>query len=140
MRSLRFKVNEIKLLIKEHNPHLIGVSEAELSRDSVHEDNLKIPGYSLLFPKSWSIHGFARIVVYVKKTFKYEQVSELEDDQVQSIWLKGGYNRSKEIFFGLFYREHLGRLSRSEQQNYPDKLLSNYGGSVGANETHVCGD
>ena len=82
----------------------------------------------------------------MKKTFKYEQVSELEDDQVQSIWLKGGYNRSKEIFFGHFYREHLSRLSRSEQQSYLDKLLcqwesaANYGGSVGANETHVCGD
>ena len=59
VRSLRFKINEIKILIKEHNPHLIGVSEAELSRDSVHEDNLKIPGYNLLLVYTWFCPHFS---------------------------------------------------------------------------------
>ena len=83
VRSLRFKVYEVKQIIKEHNPHILGISESELKKDRVDEKCLKIPGYDLLFPKSWSQHGFARVVVYVKKTFKYQQISELEDDQVQ---------------------------------------------------------
>ena len=70
---------EIRNLIKLHNPHIFGVSETELSRNRVSEDTLQIPGYDLLFPKSWSTQDFACVVVY-KKPLKCSQVSELEDD------------------------------------------------------------
>ena len=74
IRSLRFKVAEVKHLIKEHNPHIFGISESELKRNMIEEEALKIPGYNILFPKSWTKHGYARVLVYVKKTFKYQQV------------------------------------------------------------------
>ena len=67
VRSLRFKVFEIKNLIKQHNPHILGISEAELEKDRIDENGLKIPGYNLLFPNSWLSHGYARVVLYVKK-------------------------------------------------------------------------
>ena len=107
VRSLRNKVSEVKNVIKQHNPHIIGISEAELTKDRVDEKRLKIPGYDILYPKSWAEHGYARVVMYVKKTFKYQQVHELEDDQVQSVWIKGGQRNSKNIFFCHAYREHL---------------------------------
>ena len=90
VRSLRNKVFEVKNAIKQHNPHIIGISEAELTKDRMVEKRLKIPGYDILYPKSWAEHGYARVVMYVKKTFKYQQVHELEDDQVQSVCIQGG--------------------------------------------------
>ena len=84
------KVFEVKNIIKEKSPHIFGLSECELRKvNNVYdEEKLKIPGYDLLFPKSWTEHGFARVIVYVKKTLKYEQVYDIEDDLVQSVWLK----------------------------------------------------
>ena len=82
IRSLRNKIFEVKNIVKQHNPHILGLSECELRKVGGHfdEDNLKVPGYNLLFPKSWTAHGFARTVVYVKKSLEVEQISDLEDD------------------------------------------------------------
>ena len=146
VRSLRSKVMEIKNLIKIHNPHIFGVSETELNKDRVLVESLKIQGYDLLFPQSWSKYGFARVVVYVKKSFKYTQVSELEDDRVQSVWIKGGYDKSKGIYFCHGYREHLSGQGSNEQQIYLNKFLDQWeaacyhGGTVTPNEVHVSGD
>ena len=62
------------------------------------------------------------------------------------MWIRGGYNKCKKIFFCHAYREHLSQESTVEQQNYLSKFLSQweaacyYGGTSEANETHVCGD
>ena len=146
IRSLRFKVYEIKQLVKEHNPNIFGISECELNKDMVEEKSLKIPGYDILFPKSWSQHGYARVVVYVKKTFKYQQISELEDEYMQSVWLKGGQRNSKDIYFCHAYREHLTREGSAAQRDYLDTFLGQWeaatlhGGRAEPNETHICGD
>ena len=118
IRSLRYKVYEVKQVIKEHNPTLIGISECELYKDRMDEKCLKIPGYNILFPKSWESHGTARVVVYVKKTFKYEHLPELEDDCVQSVWIKGSQRNSKEMYFCHAYREHLTGQSVAAERDY----------------------
>ena len=146
IRSLRHKVYEVKQIIKENNPTLIGLSETELFKDKVDEKSLKIPGYNILFPKSWEMHGFARVAVYVKKTFKYQQMSDLEDDLVQSVWLKGGHRNSREIFFCHGYREHLTGQGTAAQCDYLTTFVgqweaaTQYGGGIEPNETHICGD
>lgn len=125
---------------------IFGISECELNKDRVEEKSLKIPGYDILFPKSWSQHGYARVVVYVKKTFKYQQISELEDEYVQSVWLKGGQRNSKDIYFCHGYREHLSRQGSAAQRDYLDTFLGQWeaamlhGGKAEPNETHICGD
>ena len=146
IRSLRFKVAEVKHLIKEHNPHIFGISESELNRNTTKEESLKIPGYATLFPKSWAQHGYARVLVYVKKSFKYQQVSELEDDRVQSVWLKGAQQNSRGIFFCHGYREHLIREGSVVQHEYLTTFLNQweaatgYGGRPDPNEVHISGD
>ena len=106
IRHLKYKITEVKNIIKEQKPHLIGLSECEISRDNIDLNDLKIPGYDILFPKSWNIHGFARVVAYVKKSLHYQQVLDLEDNLVQSIWLRGGFKNGKQIYFCHAYREH----------------------------------
>ena len=150
IRSLSHKVFEIKNIVKQHHPHIIGLSECELRKQGGHYDEsaLKVPGYTLLFPKSWSSHGFARVVVYVKKTLEFEQIGELEDDLVQSIWLRGGFKNSKMLYFCHCYREHtstLGNSIRAQKANLMILLdqwesATQHSNPVEPNEIHICGD
>ena len=126
IRSLKFKVQEVKNIIKEFSPHIFGLSETELRKESVNEGDLKIPGYNILYPKSWSVHGYARVVVYVKKSFKYEQIVDLEDEKVQSVWLRGNFKNCKKIYFCHGYREHLASLPIQEQRDYLHKFLNQW--------------
>ena len=90
--------------------------------------------------------GYARVLVYVKKTFKYQQVSELEDDKVQSVWLRGAHQNCRDIFFCHGYREHLSSEGHAAQHDYLTTFLSqweaatSHGGRIDPNEVHICGD
>ena len=89
-------MTEVKNIVSEQKPHIFGLSECELRKvnETYDEEKLKIPGYELLFPKSWSLYGFARVVVNVMKSFNFKQIHSLQDDLTQSVWLKGGYKNS----------------------------------------------
>ena len=152
IRSLVNKISEVKSIAKEHNPHILGISEAELRNigNRFDQKKLKIPGYNLLFPKSWTVHGYARVVVYVKSCLQYQQVHELEGDTVQSVWLKGGHKNSKQIYFCHSYREHTSTLGSSLQTqreylgiflNQWEEAIDHGHGQAGEpNEVHVMGD
>ena len=122
------KVDEVKNIIKQENPNIFGLSECDLRKENCNVNSLKIPGYVALFPKSWNIHGFARVVVYVKKSLHYEQVFDLEHDLVQSIWVKGGYKNGKKIYFCHAYREHSSIMGDSinSQKDYLNILLGQW--------------
>ena len=147
--SLRHKVFEVKQIVKEESPIILGLSEIEIKKGPNFDiKKMKIPGYELLLPKSWESDGFARVAVYVKKTFSYSQVHDLEDELVQSIWLKGGYKNSKQIYFCHGYREHQSSLGKSinDQKQYLDRFLSQWeaatlhGNPPEPNEVRVCCD
>ena len=100
IRSLANKISEVKNIVKDQKPHILGLSECELKKlgSIFDEEKLKIPGYDLVFPKSWTQHGFARVVIYIKSTIDYQHVDELEDELVQSIWLKVGFKNCKKFY------------------------------------------
>ena len=81
-----------------------------------------------MYPKSWETHGFARVVVYVKKTFNYQQVHDLEDNLVQSVWLKGSFKNSRSLYFCHAYREHASAMGDTinDQKEYLNILLSQW--------------
>ena len=150
IRSLNLKVFEIKNIVKQHSPHILGLSECELKKvaGNFDESKLKVPGYSVLFPKSWSCHGFARVLVYVKDTLKYEQIEELEDNLAQSVWIRASFMGSKKVYFCHLYREFTSTLGNSvrAQRSSLETLLSQWesatllGNPEEPNETHICGD
>ena len=150
IRSLNNKVVEIKKLIKEHTPHVFGLSECELKKVNNHYDEkrLKIPGYQVLFPKTWAQDGFARVLVYVKNSFEFEQLHELENERVQSIWLKGGFKNGKKVYICHGYREHTSSLgnSLSAQRSIMELFLNQWKMAVEhnapaePNEVHISGD
>ena len=66
IRSLRNKVDEVKNIVYTEKPTILGLSECELKKENLDPKMLKIPGYEILYPKSWELQGFARIIIYVK--------------------------------------------------------------------------
>ena len=127
IRSLINKVTEFKYVIKQHSPHILGLSECELKKP-INEDLLKIPGYKILFPKSWSQVGYATVVVYIKSSLSYEQLHDYEEANIQSIWIKGGFQKGKKLLFGHCYCEHTSTLGNSlaSQRNYLERLLNQW--------------
>ena len=145
IRKIRYKVSEVKNIIKKESPNIFGLSECDLRKEGFNTDTLKIPGYEVLFPQSWNAHGFARVLVYIKKTLTYEQVPDLEHDLVQSVWLRGGFKNGKVIYFCHAYREHSSQLGDSinAQKEYLNILLKQWEDatmhnfSMEPNEVHV---
>ena len=86
--------------------------------------------------------------MYVKSSLHYEQVHELEDDTVQSIWIKGGFKNSRKIFFCHAYREHTSTIGNTmpNQRDYLEKFLlqweeaSEIHNGDQPNEIHISGD
>ena len=150
IRSLSNKIVEVKNIVKQHNPHILGLSESELRGDSnqFDESKLKIPGYNILFPKSWASQGKARVIVYVKKSLEFEQLDDIEEEDVQSVWIRGGYKKGKKIYFCHGYREHKSNLggSLSAQKSNLESFLAQWEAALShnnpaePNEIHVCCD
>ena len=115
IRSLQNKVGEIKKITKEIKMHLIGLSECELKKNNNIDqlEKLKVPGYKLLLHKSWDLHGYARVVVYVKNSLDYQRVEDLEDEHLQTIWIKCGFKNSKHGYYCNGYREHKSNIGGS---------------------------
>ena len=116
IRKLQNKVSEIKNVLKDLNPHMFSVSECELKHSANFEiEKLKVPGYNIHFPKSWEAHGYARILLYYKKTFDCPRILDLEDEHLQTIWVKFGFKNSKAGYYCHTYREHTSNLGNSLQ-------------------------
>ena len=136
--------------MKESQPHFLGLSECELRKDSpnFNIDNLKVPGYNIYFPKSWDLHGYARVLVYYKKTIECCRVPELEDEHLQTIWIKFGFKNTRAGYFCHGYREHKSNLGNSLQVQKDKMLLFlnqwekalNHGNPTEPNEVFVLGD
>ena len=137
-------------MIKELIPHMFSVSECELRKNSPNFslEKLKVPGYNIHFPQSWDLHGYARVVLYYKKTFDCPRVPELEDEHLQSIWVKFGFKNSKAGYYCHTYREHTSNLGKSQQvqkeklQLFVDQCESaiNHNNATEPNEVYILGD
>ena len=122
--------------------------KSEKNQRMFSENQLKIPGYDLLFPASWSSQGHARVLMYFKSTLEYERLEDIEHDSVQSIWIRGGFKNGMKIIFCHSYREHTNCLGSSlhAQKGCLDTFLhqwdlaSQIKTGDEPNEIHICGD
>ena len=141
-------MSEVKNLIKKESPHILGISETELKKSLHSLDSLKVPGYDLILPKSWESCGKARVVIYIKKSLVYEHLPDLEDSDIQSIWIKAGFKNTKKIYFSHLYREHTNSMGGSiaSQRAALEKMLRQWDDAVvhgqpdEPNEVHIAGD
>ena len=148
IRSLYNKMSDVKNFVKLNKPHILGISETELKKSHHSVNSLKIPGYDLVLPKSWDIHGKARVVIFIKNSLEYEHLPDLEQPDIQSIWVRAGFKNSKKIYFSHQYREHTNSMGNSmaAQREALDKMLKQWenalvhGNPDTPNEVHIAGD
>ena len=72
------KLVEVKEFLKKKNLHLLCLVESDLHGEASRQkkqhplttkdinDILEIPGYNIILPKSWQIHGQARVLVIAR--------------------------------------------------------------------------
>ena len=75
----------------------------------------------------------------------FEQIHDLENEDVQAIWIRGGFKNGKKIYFSHGYREHTP-LSGVSQQEALELFLNQWEAALvhsspsEPNEVHVAGD
>ena len=133
------KIDDLKLTINRHKPHLIAVSEIDLRRDNSNNDDfatnnftteqlhdkLSIQDYKIFLPKSWESLGVARLVVYARDDIKAKQLNPQDEcyDHVQNVTMEIGFGRSKTHFCNFYYREWTScKTGRRDQQSQHDDL------------------
>ena len=113
---LQNKQQEIETIIAGHQPHILGLSEANLWAD--HDQHL-------VQHADYNIHtcltlnnpelAVSRVVVYTHQSLVVTRRHDLEDTTISSIWLEVGLPRQKKILVCNGYREwqHLRQNNNS---------------------------
>ena len=101
---LQNKHPEIESIIAGHQPHILGLSEANLHKTTdprlvQHQD------YQLHTAPTMDTMGISRVVVYSHSSLVVKRRSDLEDTSLSAIWLEVGLPRQKKILICNIYRE-----------------------------------
>ena len=103
---LRNKMNEIELAISEHNPHILGISEANFWKEHDVED-VQIHEYELIVSKPIENDHLqvSRVVCYLHNSLVGSVREDLMSDEFSSIWLEIGLPRRGKFLVCQLYRE-----------------------------------
>ena len=117
------KLDDIQSFLLKYDIHLFGLIECDIKASGFYTckqdilDNLKINGYNVKLPLSWSIHNQARIIVYVKDDLKVKWKDlRIQDSDLPSISCEIGSGNSRTCV-NFFYREWKSRVNGSDDKN-----------------------
>ena len=97
--SLHIKKSDIENIIKDYNPHVLGLGEANFWHDHDRADSEQ-PGYELHLDSSLDNLelGVARVAVYARKSFKVTRRADVECKNVSAVSLQCGLPHQKKYF------------------------------------------
>ena len=103
---LQNKHNEVEAIIAGHQPHVLGLSEANL-RSDVDLSLVQHENYQLHTAPTISNPDLAisRVVVYTHSSLIVKRRPDLEKDTISAIWLEVGLPRKRKILVANIYRE-----------------------------------
>ena len=104
--SLHIKKSDIENIIKDYNPHVLGLGEANFWHDHDRADSEQ-PGYELHLDSSLDNLelGVARVAVYARKSFKVTRRADVECKNVSAVSLQCGLPHQKSILMCIGYRQ-----------------------------------
>ena len=122
------KIEDIKVLVQNHDIHLIGISEVDLAIENLSFEEIKkeyhLENYNLILPTSWNSHGLARMIVYVKDNIKAKAISDVpSNDDLQHVLLEVGSGKSTH-FVDFYYREWKSCVTGENKQSFHIDYLS----------------
>ena len=113
---LENKYHEIEAIMDNHKPHVLGLSEANLKAEH-DQANVQFSDYELHTASSLQNQQLkvSRVVVYTHKSLVVKRRSDLENENISSIWLEVGLPRKRKILICHAYREwkHLYQTDNS---------------------------
>ena len=99
------KLTDIKCIVEEHKPHILGLGEANVRQDHALED-LHIEGYLLYLDSAINTQiGMARVAVYTHTSLRVQRRPDLEDDTIPAVWLECGLPGQQRILVCIGYRQ-----------------------------------
>ena len=104
---LRNKQDDIKAVLKDHKPHIVGLGEANFKYEHDIQD-VTIPGYKLHVDSALGcpeLGSTARVVVYTQDLIRVKRRHDLEDTKVSAIWLECGLPNQKGVLICMGYRQ-----------------------------------
>ena len=112
------KIDDVKMTIGRHKPHVVGVSEVDFFRYDHNNDDsatnnfsteqllekLQIRDYNIHLPQSWYSLGFARIIVYVRDDLQATALHPQDPsfNHIQNLTLEIGFGNSKKHYFNFY--------------------------------------
>ena len=100
------KMDEIGAIIQKHQPHILGLSEANYFQ---HHDlnKVQLPDYTLHTCPTINNNQLkvSRVVVFTHNSLVVKARPDLMHDQISSIWLEVGLPMKKKIIICNTYRE-----------------------------------
>ena len=113
---LKNKMLDIRGIVEEHKPHILGLGEANVHHGHDLGD-LQLDDYSLHLDSSINNHelGIARVAVYTHDSLRVKRRDDLEDDEVSAVWLECGLPGQQGLLVAVGYRQWqlLGQESNS---------------------------
>ena len=105
VQGLGNKIDQIKLLLhsEKNQIQILGLSETKLKE--IHSDSFfEVNGYQKPFRRDRRQNGGGRLLVYVKNEVSCKRRSDLENEQLECIWLEVKPKKSKPFLVGHVYR------------------------------------
>ena len=103
---LRNKMDTLELVVADHQPHLLGISEANFKK--VHDvEDVQLQDYELFFSKTLENNDLAisRVVCYKHNSLVGGVRADLMCDNFSSIWMEIGLPRKRKFLVCQLYRE-----------------------------------
>ena len=104
-RKWENKLEEIESLVRERNPDLCYISEANLW-SGLDPLNMNIPGYNLHFPNTMDSLQHSRLVLLSKDDLIVKEIVDKTEKELAMIWVQIGASKKNSLLIGGMYRQH----------------------------------
>src|SRR3989442_5504981 len=101
-RSLRNKIDELRIMAQDYNPDIIGIVETWLT-DNIYDSEIIIENYNMIRIDRTHERG-GGIIVYVKESLPFVNITEEFCPNIDHIWVTIKDKGTHMITFGVFYR------------------------------------
>ena len=118
------KMVEVKQFLQKKNHHMLCLVESDLHgltsrQKKLHplttkeiNQTLEIPGYKIILPKSWQVHGQARVLVIAKEELQVKiRDTGIQNSDLPTITCEISLGREKKTLVNYFYREFTSGVS-----------------------------
>ena len=117
------KMDELLMIIKESQPHILIVSEANVQKN-IHFSSMNIQDYNIENDLRLKKNIKGNMVIYIKNSVKYIRRLDLESEELSNIWIEVKIENGKKVLINGGYREWCSQI-KGKHKNGQDRSMRN---------------